>query len=245
MPVTVNPPTNDTADASYPLDPTTVQLLDPVDSTYKTTVTIPDEGTYTVHTDGTVTFTPVALFTGTTTPVTYEVADTLNRPVTATITIDVTPVAPSATPDSAAGESGAPVHLTPLANDAPSPGATWDASTLCLIAPPGATVDDATVVAGNQCAKKVTVPNVGTWVVNPDGTTTFTSVAGYDGTTDIGYTVTDTAAHTTTSTMTVEINGVLALAHTGTDPVPSSRLALLLLAAGALLTLVSRRPRRS
>jgi len=245
VPVTVNPLTNDTADADYPLVVTSVQLLDPADSSYKTTVTIPGEGTYAVQSDGKVKFTPVATFTGPATAVTYRVADTLGRTATATITITVTPVTPLATPDNSAGESGQPVKLTPLENDAPSPGATWDASTLCLIAPPGATSEGVTVVAGTTCAKKVTVADVGTWVVNPDGTTTFTSVAGYGGTTDIGYVIVDTAAHSTTSTMTVVINAVLALAHTGTDPVPNIRLAVLLLAAGALLTLFSRRPRKN
>ncbi len=175
----------------------------------------------------------------------YHVSDTSGQTATSTITIDVTPVPPAATPDVAAGESGAPVHLTPLANDTPSPGATWDPSSLCLIAPPGATSEGVTEVAGTTCAKKVTVADVGTWVVNPGGTTTFTSVAGYAGTTDIRYVMVDTAAHSTTSTMTVVINGVLALAHTGTDPVPNIRLAVLLLAAGALLIVFSRRRRKN
>jgi hypothetical protein len=89
------------------------------------------------------------------------------------------------------------------------------------------------------------VANVGTWVVNPDGTATFTSVSGYAGTAEIGYQVTDTAEHSQTSTMTVEIVEVLALAHTGTDPVPNTRLALILLAAGSLLIGFSRRTRKN
>ncbi|MBP8838694.1 MAG: DUF11 domain-containing protein, partial [Dermatophilaceae bacterium] len=73
-----------------PLDPTTVQLLDPVSGTYGSSVTVVGEGTYTVDpVSGEVTFTPVDGFTGTTTPVTYQVADTNGTTTTATLTISV------------------------------------------------------------------------------------------------------------------------------------------------------------
>ena len=69
-PVTVGVLGNDTAgDVAVPLDATTVVLFDPADSTYKTSVTIPGEGTYAVQSDGTVTFTPATGFFGPATPV--------------------------------------------------------------------------------------------------------------------------------------------------------------------------------
>ena len=146
---------------------------------------------------------------------------------------------PQANPDSASGEPEQPVHLTPLTNDSPSTGETWDPSTLCLIAPEGTTSEGVTVVASTSCANKVTVPNVGTWVVNLDGTTTFTSVAGYLGTVEIGYLVTDTSGLSPASTMSVTI--VMTLAATGTNAITTGGLAVLALIAGALLVLAGRR----
>jgi hypothetical protein len=146
---------------------------------------------------------------------------------------------PQANPDSASGAPGQPVHLTPLTNDSPSAGETWDPSTLCLVAPEGATSEGVTVVASTTCAKRVTVPDVGTWVVNLDGTTTFTSVAGYLGTAGIRYLVTDTSGLSPASTMSVTIAG--ALAATGTNAMTTGGLAVLALVAGALLVLMGRR----
>ncbi|MGL5829411.1 MAG: GEVED domain-containing protein, partial [Angustibacter sp.] len=76
VPVTTAVLGNDTP-GSFPLDPTTVQLLDPADGTYKTSVTIPGQGTYTVDpATGAITFTPLPAFVGTATPITYRVEDT-------------------------------------------------------------------------------------------------------------------------------------------------------------------------
>ncbi len=156
------------------------------------------------------------------------------------ITIALHPIpTPLANPDSASGEPEQPVHLTPLTNDVPSTGETWDPSTLCLMAPEGATSEGVTVVAGTTCAKKVAVPDVGAWVVNLDGTATFTSVAGFLGTAEIRYLVTDTSGLSPASTMAVTI--VLTLAATGTNAIATGGLAVLALVAGALLVLVGRR----
>ena len=163
VPVTVDPLTNDTADASFPLDATTVKLWDPADSTYKSSVTIPGEGTYTVHTDGTVTFAPEALFTGITTPVTYQVADTLNRPVTATITITVTPVTPAATDDTDTTPYETPVNVNILGNDTAGDVAVpLDPTTVVLLDP-----------ADSTYKTSVTIPGEGTYAVQSDGTVDF------------------------------------------------------------------------
>ncbi|MSZ56128.1 MAG: hypothetical protein F2594_02215, partial [Actinobacteria bacterium] len=64
----------------------------------KTTLTVPNEGTYTVNSDGTVTFDPLPNYVGTATPVQYQISDTQSRARTATITPTVTP-SPRATSD--------------------------------------------------------------------------------------------------------------------------------------------------
>ena len=52
----------------------------------ETTLTVPGEGTYTVNSDGTVTFDPLPSFHGTATPIRYQAVDKLGRFVNSTIT---------------------------------------------------------------------------------------------------------------------------------------------------------------
>ena len=73
--VTVDVLDNDLAGTDATLVPGTVQLKDPADGTWKTSVTVAGEGTWTVDTTtGKVTFAPEAAFTGTGT-ITYRVTD--------------------------------------------------------------------------------------------------------------------------------------------------------------------------
>ena len=60
----------------------------------ETTLTVPGAGTYTVNSDGTVTFDPVPSFHGTATPIRYQAVDKLGRFVNSTITptVDAPPV---------------------------------------------------------------------------------------------------------------------------------------------------------
>jgi LPXTG-motif cell wall-anchored protein len=57
-------------------------------------LTVPGEGTYTVNSDGTVTFDPLPSFHGTATPIRYQAVDKLGRFVNSTITptVDAPPV---------------------------------------------------------------------------------------------------------------------------------------------------------
>ncbi|MGL5829568.1 MAG: Ig-like domain-containing protein, partial [Angustibacter sp.] len=89
--VTLDLPANDTpGSASAPLDSTTVQLKDPADGTFKTTVTIPGEGKYTVDpATGKVTFDPEPTFAGTTAPLTYQIKDANGTATTAELTVVV------------------------------------------------------------------------------------------------------------------------------------------------------------
>ncbi len=89
--VTVSPLANDVP-AGSAFVPSTLRLKDPADGTFKTAVTIPGEGVYTVDAAaGKVTFNPETSFTGVATPVTYQVLDGQQRVVSSTITITVTP----------------------------------------------------------------------------------------------------------------------------------------------------------
>jgi len=109
--VTVSPLANDTP-AGSAFVPSTLLLKDPADATFKASVTIPGEGTYTVDpATGTVTFSPETSFTGVATPITYQVADGLGRLVTSTITITVTPntvVLPTKIPGPGDGQGSLP-----------------------------------------------------------------------------------------------------------------------------------------
>ena len=85
-PVVINVLGNDTDDTG--LDPSSVMLIDPVTGDRVPTITIPDEGVYTVNPDGTVTFEPVTTFIGIST-VDYEVADISGNTTVATIRVGV------------------------------------------------------------------------------------------------------------------------------------------------------------
>ena len=95
-PTTVDVLANDApGEPSSPLVPSSVQVLDPADSTYKSSLTISGQGAYSVNaTTGAVTFTPEPLFRGPATPITYRVADDNGTTATATATMTMTVGAP-------------------------------------------------------------------------------------------------------------------------------------------------------
>ncbi len=221
-PVTITVLANDHAGPSgAALDPTSVRIMD--GGTPVTTLTVPNEGTYLVDaTTGRVTFTPLATFAGTATPVTYRVADTNGSTVTATIIVTVT-LQPAAAPDKSSVEPAKPVTVSVLSNDS-----HVDPSTLELIDP-----------STNQPAKTVTVAGVGTWTVNADGTVTFVSEPSFRGSAVISYQVVGGNGNTVTSTLTIVVDG---LAFTGFDSLNAIELAMLCLIAGiALQVLTGRR----
>ncbi|MEZ6121002.1 MAG: Ig-like domain-containing protein [Pirellulaceae bacterium] len=89
-----------------------------------------------------MTFSPAANFAGTTTAVTYQVADNDGATTSANILISVNEVndSPSATNDSPTTNEDTPVTFNPLANDTDVDG-TLDGSTVIFINPPaGATL---------------------------------------------------------------------------------------------------------
>ena len=130
------------------------------------TKTIPNVGTYTVASDGTVTFVPEKSFVGTAPAVTVVREDMNGTKASATYTPTVTPVTPTATPAESTDiqgstQTGKPVFTegnsrVPMNDDVP------------------ATFDDGT--------KTKTVDGVGIYTVASDGTVTFVPEKSFTGT---------------------------------------------------------------
>jgi len=133
---TYTPLANDSFSSLAPVSKITLKLcgVEPVQKPNdcdKSAVTVPKEGTYTLNADGTVTFDPLPTFSGTATPVVYQVADSLGRFVNATITPTVAPLPvaaaapivkvvvpePAASIDTGKAKQGAKITLSPWLND--------------------------------------------------------------------------------------------------------------------------------
>lgn len=148
---------------SAAIDPTSVMLITPLTGVPVTTLTVPGEGTYTVNPDGTVTFVPLPTFTGVATPVNYTVEDVNNvisNQAPITVTVEGPPTAVNDNP--APNPPGLPLIIAVLGNDTPGTSAINPASVQLIDPVTGLPVPT------------VTIPNVGTYSVNLDGTITFT-----------------------------------------------------------------------
>ncbi|WP_414162627.1 mucin-binding protein, partial [Streptococcus oralis] len=126
---------------------------------------IPDQGTYTIAPDGTVTFTPDKQFVGNPTPVTVKRVDKNGTPVTATYSPEFTKVTPTGTGDKTEGLQGqvqeGKVTFTPGHDSVPFP-------------------TDSTPLFDNGTTVKE-VPNVGKFEVDTDGKVTFTPDKQFKG----------------------------------------------------------------
>ena len=146
-----------------------IPMDDDVPATFEdgsTTKTIPGEGTYTVASDGTVTFVPEKSFTGKGTGVTVKRVDKNGTPVTATYTPTVTPVAPTAESVTSIGKKGQTQTGKPVFTEGDSRVPMNDKVP--------ATFDDGSTTK--------TIPGVGTYTVAADGTVTFTPEPEFTGT---------------------------------------------------------------
>jgi CshA-type fibril repeat protein len=164
-----------------------------------TTLIVPGEGTYTVNPDGKVTFDPLPTFTGTATPVDYQVTDSLSRKSGSTITPEVAvPGPPVATPERKVLVPGATVVFTNvIGTNALALGAalqTGPTNGPCLIDP-----------ITNLCGTTVMIANEGTWTIDQTtGAVTFASLStiAVGPHTPVTYRVTDVLGTTVTSTLT-------------------------------------------
>ncbi|MGL4745365.1 MAG: Ig-like domain-containing protein, partial [Dermatophilaceae bacterium] len=248
VPQSVNPLANDRpGNPGVPLVPASLTLLDgagdPVAS-----VTVPGEGTYTVS-GGRIVFTPLPDFTGSATPVDYQVEDangtttesTYAPTVVAETAVEVGFVAQTA-------PQGTVVTLDP-SDDVPG----LDPTSVYLVGKDGEQVD------------RLTVPGEGTWAVDPEtGKVTFTPEPGFTGnptpvrfggvtldgtpvmgTLQVRY-VQDQQPATGDIDVIKDVDDV-ALADTGlsTWTIPLSGLALLLVLGGAAVIWAARRQRGS
>ena len=137
-------------------------------------------GTVVIGRDGLITYTPNLNFNGTDI-ITYTITDGTGALVTATVTVTVTPVndPPVDGNETVQAISGSPITVPVLAN----------ASDVDR--------DPLTVISA--------VPSVGTVVINPDGTLTYTAPAAFQGVATITYTISDGNGGTVTSTVTVNV----------------------------------------
>ncbi|MGL4174395.1 MAG: Ig-like domain-containing protein, partial [Actinomycetota bacterium] len=194
--VVVNPLANDVPGGA-PLDPTTVKLKDPADGVYKTSVTIPGEGIYTVDpVTGKATFDPEPSFTGTTTPLTYQVTDEDGLTTTSTITIGVDEELPVATPNTGTTAQGLPVTLDVLANDTSADGIPLDPATVKLKDP-----------TTGDLVTTLTIPGEGTYRVDPTtGKITFDPDPTFTGkASPVSYVVEDDLGRSVESTLTITV----------------------------------------
>lgn len=203
-PVAIDVTTNDRAGVAggTPVDPATVVFTDAGQPTGAVVsdggrgLTVPGEGTWTVdRASGLVTFTPEQGFTGTTSPVTYQVSDEGGETATAPVTVTVAAVAPTAAPDTATTPAGTPVTVDPLRNDVAGNAATpIDVTSVRLADPSGALVT--TLVVAGQ----------GTFSVDTTtGAVTFVPEAGFSGDATAPYEIADVDGGTSASTVTVTV----------------------------------------
>lgn len=154
-----------------------------------TSLTVPNEGVWSVNTsNGAITFTPDAAFTGNPTPIKYFVRDD-NSVASNLATVTITyPVGPTAVNDNALTEMNQAVTISVLDNDIMG-SSPLDYSTLKL-------------VSGTE-------PNastVGSFSVNTTtGKITFTPVNGFTGTATVDYYIADGNGLSSTATITVTV----------------------------------------
>ena len=182
----ISPLGNDSGSAGAKLLPGTVFLCrtgEPPPDCEATEVVIPGQGTFTVSAFGVVKFVPEPGFTGTVTPLNYQVTDALGQKTDATIYVEVLPPpAPSATMDTGSADYNKPVTLKPWLNDfagTKPDGSSFPAPKLI----PSSIRLCTTVTTPPNCNATTVTTVDGTYVVNTKtGEVVFTPVDGFTGT---------------------------------------------------------------
>ena len=171
------------------------------------TVVIEGQGTYTVNSDGTVTFDPVPAFFGTATPITYQAMDMLGRYVDAKIMPIVLepPDDAKVFDQSTSTKPGVPEWLVPTTNGIPSRGATFVDATLRLR-------DEKT----NSWILSVTTKD-GKWDVIK-GKVRFTPNMDFRGETTLPYSVQDTEGVVLQAMLVVVVSETPETPKTGMSP---------------------------
>jgi len=225
--VNISAPTGAT-DADGTVIATSVLITDPADNTEKTSVTVAGQGTYVVNTtNGVVTFTPLASFSGAATPIAYTIKDNFGtESVSALITVTIKPVG---VPDAGTTPIATPITIAVKANDGtsatgatvtPTNGShgvtTVDASGNVTYTPVASfigidtytyTLTSAGGIVSDPILVTITVNPAGVNDVatTPENTPVTTNVKANDGVSGVGATVTPTfGSHGTT---TVDASG--------------------------------------
>ena len=155
----------------------TVDIDDTKPATFEdgsTTKVVPNEGTYTVAPDGTVTFVPESKFTGVATGVTVKRVDKNGTPVTAKYTPTVIPVSPSGEDVTSVGPKNTPQEGTPIFKGG-SETVNGKKKTVEIDNDVPATFEDGST--------RKEVPGEGVYTVDPNGKVTFTPEKDFVGVT--------------------------------------------------------------
>ena len=130
------------------------------------TLVVANQGTYTINSDGSITFKPEKKFTGKATPVTVKRVDANGTEITATYTPTVTKVTPTGTNAESTGIQGQPQNGTPTFTSGDS----------------AVPIDMDSPMTFEDGQSKKTVQGVGEYTINSDGSVTFTPEKQYIGT---------------------------------------------------------------
>jgi CshA-type fibril repeat protein len=200
---TISPLTNDQFETEDPVVPTSLVLCGIGAGPFTNPCTaksfvVPDEGTYTVNSNGTVTFDPLPTFVGTATPITYQVFDEANRSTTATITPTVN-AGPTANPDTSLNIINVAQTIDPLSNDTTGDPALQLDPTSVKLCGSGQTSPTCTATS---VTVSVNGTSVGTYSVNATtGLITFTPAVDWFGTPPpVTYQVADSNGQVASST---------------------------------------------
>ena len=122
------------------------------------TLVVANQGTYTINSDGSITFTPDKQFTGKATPIRVKRVDANGTEITATYTPEVTKVTPTGTNATSTGPQGVPQTGTP----------TFQGGD------PLVPIDETVDPTFEDGSKEKSIPGQGTYTIAPDGAVTFT-----------------------------------------------------------------------
>ena len=175
-----------TGSASSPLDVSTVKFCtgnQVAPNCTATSLTITGQGTYTIDSFGIVTFTPVPGFTGTATPINYQVSDTVGQTTSSTVSVNVIPPpAPVATRDTGSAAYGESVIFEPWKNDSGGSKPTGASQQAPDVVPTSIRLCSASQVAPNCTATSVVTID-GTYTLDTStGKVSFAPVSGFSGT---------------------------------------------------------------
>ena len=130
------------------------------------TLVVANQGTYTINSDGSITFTPDKQFTGKATPIRVKRVDANGTEITATYTPEVTKVTPTGINAESTGIQGQPQKGTPTFTPGDS----------------AVPIDMDSPMTFEDGQSKNSIPGVGVYTINSDGSITFTPDKRYVGT---------------------------------------------------------------